>query len=135
MIELFQATEPGSVKTLTRLSTNVKNKRMAYRLEASLYIPVFQKGGVTEHSHYRTIAPLSDARRAMFKVTLSFYLRWSKKCWKFNLDSEEKRHSDLIVSTCQIRMCSRGFHKKVSLWLTDAVKPLTVLVMKSYSLL
>lgn len=134
VMELFQATEPGPVKTLTTLSTNMENKMMAYRLEASLYIPVFKKGDATERSHYRTIALLSHARKVMLKVALSFYLIWSKKCRKFKLDSE-KRHSDLIVSTCWIRECSREFQKKASLCLTDAVKPLTVLMMKSYDLL
>lgn len=71
---------------------------MVYRLEASLYIPVFNRGGATERSHYRTIAFLPHARKVMLKGTLSFCLIWSKKCQKFKLDSEKE---EALRSNCE----------------------------------
>lgn len=70
---------------------------MAYRLDASLYIPVFKKGGSTGDHCYRTIALLPHARKVMLKGTWSFYLIWSKKCRKFKLDSEEE---EALRSNC-----------------------------------
>lgn len=107
------------------MSTNTENKRMAYRLDASLYIPVFKKGGATEDHSYRTIALLPHPRKVVLKGTWSFYLIWSRNAGSSSWIRRRKRNSDLIVSTYWEPACSREFQKKVSL-LTDAVKPSTV---------
>ena len=50
------------------MAVNLENSAMAIGLEMSIFIPISKKGDDKEYSNYHTIALISHASKAMFKI-------------------------------------------------------------------
>ena len=69
LVELFQMLKDDAVKVLQSLCQQIwKPQQWPQDWKRSVFIPIPKKGNAKECSNYRTIALISHASKAMFKI-------------------------------------------------------------------
>ena len=110
------------------MPANLEKSALAKGLEKSVFIPIPKKGNAKECSNYRTIAFISHASKAMFKVLqarLQQYVNCELQVFKLVLEKAEEPEIKLPTSTGSSK--KQGSSRKTSISaLLTMPKPLTV---------